>query len=386
MPRKITIFLSAPPGDGLRPARDYFHEYIKPILVSAALDWEVIEGRHEGDVRAGLAEKIRKLRKRNGEISETTPEGPDTEDLVVQSRTAMGVRSWDNLQGDLVIGRHTWKEYVRGLHEGWLGPLDPPPEPPPQLSHTTTSDENNAPHFNVSPSDEANPPTDTSTATPDAPKKPSPSPPYVLPSEYSTSSLAPTAPHEFSPSTPIHFPHILGFLNTPIRTYRFLTRRYHADRVGHDIATFVLAFQTRPYSSSTNYASSIDPDSPSTGTPESESIARTGCQWEQCGQLEDEEPEWHKSSRKPNSKDEERKERVWLEAMVIDDRIGAKMKTFEMSREEEDRAMKIAEQINKVGVLEKGKEWYRNVKAWMGWQDNPELKGWEQGLVGEEVE
>jgi hypothetical protein len=27
-------------------------------------------------------------------------------------------------KGDLVIGRHTWKEYIRGLHEGWLGPLD----------------------------------------------------------------------------------------------------------------------------------------------------------------------------------------------------------------------------------------------------------------------
>lgn len=58
---------SAPPGDGLRAAREHFHEYVKPILVAGAVDWEVIEGRKEGDVRAGLAAKIRRLRRRNGE-------------------------------------------------------------------------------------------------------------------------------------------------------------------------------------------------------------------------------------------------------------------------------------------------------------------------------
>ena len=37
------------------------------------------------------------------------------------------MQDFRGVKGDIVIGRHTWKEYVRGLHEGWLGPLDPPP-------------------------------------------------------------------------------------------------------------------------------------------------------------------------------------------------------------------------------------------------------------------
>src|ERR1700761_784152 len=41
LPRKITVFLSAPPGDGIRPSRDYFRQYIKPVLVAAAIDYDV---------------------------------------------------------------------------------------------------------------------------------------------------------------------------------------------------------------------------------------------------------------------------------------------------------------------------------------------------------
>ncbi|KAI4130296.1 MAG: hypothetical protein LQ347_003451, partial [Umbilicaria vellea] len=140
MPRKLTVLLSAPPGDGLRAARTYFQEYVKPVLVAAALDWEVIEGRREGDVRAGLAEKIRKLRIKNGERKASQgaskeeeekeeEEKESIEEALAQVRHKNGIEDWDGVQGDLVIGRNTWKEYVRGLHEGWLGPLDPPAEP-----------------------------------------------------------------------------------------------------------------------------------------------------------------------------------------------------------------------------------------------------------------
>lgn len=127
--RKLTIFLSAPPGDGLRSAREYFIEYVKPILVSAALDYDVVEGRREGDVRAGLAEKIREHRRQAGEQSATVLQEPSKELVIAETRRRMGVTDEPGPLGDIVIGRHTWKEYVRGLHEGWLGPLDPPPTP-----------------------------------------------------------------------------------------------------------------------------------------------------------------------------------------------------------------------------------------------------------------
>ncbi|KAI5283860.1 mitochondrial import inner membrane translocase subunit tim54, partial [Ascosphaera acerosa] len=38
--RRLTVVLAAPPGDGLRSARDFFKEYVKPILVAGALDYE----------------------------------------------------------------------------------------------------------------------------------------------------------------------------------------------------------------------------------------------------------------------------------------------------------------------------------------------------------
>jgi import inner membrane translocase subunit TIM54 len=45
MPRKMTIYLQAPPADGLRSAREHFYEYVKPVLVAGAMDWDVVEGR-----------------------------------------------------------------------------------------------------------------------------------------------------------------------------------------------------------------------------------------------------------------------------------------------------------------------------------------------------
>jgi import inner membrane translocase subunit TIM54 len=57
MPRRLTVYLAAPPGDGLRAAREHFHEYVKPVLVAAAMDWDVVEGRKEGDVRFKTAEE-----------------------------------------------------------------------------------------------------------------------------------------------------------------------------------------------------------------------------------------------------------------------------------------------------------------------------------------
>ena len=114
----------------MRAAREHFHEYVKPILVAGALDWEVVEGRREGEVRANLASKIRRIRRRSGEESKEVLE-ESVEDRLEDFRRGAQIRAWDGIQGDLILGRHTWKEYVRGLHEGWIGPLDEPEVPDP---------------------------------------------------------------------------------------------------------------------------------------------------------------------------------------------------------------------------------------------------------------
>lgn len=389
-------------------AREHFHEYVKPVLVAAAMDWDAVEGRKEGDVRAQLAERVRKLRKRNGEESkEDEPDENDAEANVEEARQRLGIRRSQDVEGDIVIGRHTWKEYVRGLHEGWLGPLDLPPDrkeeqegdlieingdgngngekPPPDRPHDIgsiptyaaekvlqratatrhkevkssdpTSKEPDSPSSLSS--DEESPTTKSpdekkdhdsdSSSTPETTekKKRKQPPPYISSSDYLSASISPSTPAELPPSTTIPFPHILGFRNTPIRLYRFLTRRYLADDIGREVAAAVLAAY-RPYHHSEGEfspdLSDGDVASPITGEGKDDVSTldlRTKVKWEQENLLKEEEKEWHKSIRKREEGD--KKERTWLDPMVLDDRIAGRMRRFELSSEDEERAKRIEE-------------------------------------------
>lgn len=361
MRRKMTVYLAAPPGDGLRVARDHFKEYVKPILVAAALDYTVIEGRREGDVRAGMAENIRKMRRKAGEPSSTVEEaGVDA--VVAATRENMGVSDEPGPKGDLVIGRHTWKEYIRGLHEGWLGPLDAPPPPPeespveidtpesasaekpaglasPEVA-SIDSPEFSEDHKEPTPEPKAEEPEKEEEKKPSKPAGPTPA--YIYPSEYPSASLPPTIPQSFDNSTPVEFPHLLGFLNTPIRIYRFLTQRHLAEQVGRDVAALVLANSSRPYRDDTFSAdseptgASIDP----TPSPDSSFSDLPRHQYEQQTVMEAAEKEWHKSVHK---REEDEKEREWLDDVVLDQRIASRMQRAILSPEDEARAQRIAD-------------------------------------------
>ena len=369
MPRRMTIYLSAPPGDGLRSARDHFHDYVKPVLVAAAMDWDVVEGRKEGDVRYKTAERIRKKRKRAGEGEPVSEEEMEKQYPVAAMREKTGTSEYSGVAGDLVIGRNTWKEYVRGLHEGWLGPADAPAQPELEASSEPTS----AQHTSGSPSlgdaaekgaanvVEANAtavqsidevvsdaeqrdsaqadekPQDEKRAEEEKPKPRNP-PAYITPAEYSTATLSPSTPEIIGPSTAVRFPHILGFFNTPTRTYRFLTRRRLADDVGRQVAAAVLANYHRPY----DRFSVADSDSAG-GTETSQS--------EQAQVLAHEESSWLKSVREPRKEVEES---VWIEDMVLDERLASRMRRFELSGEDEERARRIADGTEK--VRRKGEE------------------------------
>jgi import inner membrane translocase subunit TIM54 len=335
LPRKLTVFLSAPPMDGIVTAREHFNEYVKPILVAAALDWDAIEGRREGDVRAGLAERIRKLRKKRGEPSnEPIEEG--VEETIEGLRQRAGVNEWSGHGGDIVIGRHTWKEYVRGLHEGWLGPLDTPAsaqtpvetpvetpatpvEPAPQsippLSdsttelktiHTSTDDASPTAEPEVPKTEEADKPKEEANKS----KKKKQPPPFITTAEYENATLSPFCPQALGPSAIIPLPHLLGFFNFPIRMYRFLNRRQAADAIGRETAAAVLGVY-RPFE---------------TASEESEQQQLLG----------HEEPDWHKTAKK--REDGETKERTWLDDMVLDPRIAERMRRFALDADAEDRA------------------------------------------------
>lgn len=322
----MTVFLSAPPSDSLSTSREHFVEYVKPILVAAAMDWDVIEGRREGEVRAALSERIRRYRNRHGEAVEVPFEATATS-VLVPMRERIGVEEWKGEAGDLVVGRNTWKEYVRGLHEGWLGPMNPPPAPPPPPaveapstgdSEAKSETDDASPTAARAEAEEAK--TTEEKKEEEPPAKPLVTQPYNSPDSYDSSHLPTSIPERFAASIPIHHPHILGFFNTPIRMYRFLNRRYLADEVGRQTAAAVLAASRQYRRSSSGLGASDE------------------AEWEQQDALRIEEKEWHKSVKEPK---EYAKERVWLNDVVIDPRIGERMRKFELTSEDEERAKAI---------------------------------------------
>lgn len=416
--RKLTIFLSAPPGDGLRSAREHFIEYVKPILVSAALDYEVIEGKKEGEIRAGLAEKIRNFRRKQGEKSSVVQE-PTRESIIAETRRQMGVTDEPGPLGDIVIGRHTWKEYIRGLHEGWLGPLDPPPPPPTPPQPTTKATEE--PSITPSPeSPESSDSENASTSTPEQntsnkteeekkseeeeDKKPKgPTPAYISPVEYASQKLPATIPKSFEASLPVPFPHLLGFLNTPIRIYRYVTKRNLAEAVGQEVAAAVLASASRPYHEGISTTES-DASNESSAVPLSSDPYDAAPQpsYEQQSVLKNEEQEWHKSvrkvieARKHQAEESEEsdnspsisngeapkdlsildEEREWVDDVMIDPRIAARMSRYVLTPEDQARANRIAEgQEWVLGQGEKPQQLSFWQRVWIdyGYGEDPEV-------------
>ncbi|KAJ9138487.1 hypothetical protein NKR23_g8541 [Pleurostoma richardsiae] len=329
LPRRLTVYLEAPPGDGLRVAQDHFTEYVKPVLAASGLDWEFVQGRREGDVRAVVAERVRRARRATeADIGAGTDAGaqeqqpPTGDEMVEQWRRKNNIPEYEGVRGDVVVGRHTWKEYVRGLHEGWLGPLTAPPEPqqPAEASETKEGE--------TEKKDEE-----------DKPKRPPQPKPYNTVESYPTSHLPLLIPSELGPSAPVPFPHILGFLNTPTRLRRFLTRRYLADQIGREVAAVCLC----------TYREFREADSVSTNVD---------AEWEQQLVLAHEEKDWVKSVWKEAAADDAKPttgpgdgegaaprsdvtERIWAKPVVVDTRIGMRMRRFEILPEDEDRARKI---------------------------------------------
>ncbi|KAF2761550.1 hypothetical protein EJ05DRAFT_507208 [Pseudovirgaria hyperparasitica] len=372
LPRKLSIFLAAPPADGLIPARDHFNEFIKPILNAAALDWDAVEGRREGDIRAGLAERIRKLRKQKGEYTNEPLMDDDLAALLDAIRERGGVTRHEAVEGDIVIGRHAWKEYIRGLHEGWLGPIDPPSSPPePTIetvvtSSTETSDEAPTTAANADETHTGSPlsnlPAEEAKSSPDEAKekeeeaqkkeeelkskKKKQPPPTNQTSDYPTSHLSPVCPNEFQPSVAIQLPHLLGFLNTPIRMWRFLNKRAVADDVGRQAAAAVFAVY-RPYESP-SHTQHFSGASASSNPPHQTNEVESGS-WEQAVLLKREEADWHKSVRQEAKEDpefnKEGRERIWTRPMVLDERIADRMRKFELNEELERRAREVEKNL-----------------------------------------
>ncbi|KAG2157505.1 inner membrane protein import complex subunit Tim54-domain-containing protein [Suillus clintonianus] len=116
LPRKVTVYGAKWPGDedhdkSLR----FFRKYVKPILVAAAVDYEMVSGRRSGDLADRIADEI-KARRRVDAGVEPVSQSP----IVLPNQPSLEQKRKRELEGGIVlVGRHTLKEFMSGLKRGW---------------------------------------------------------------------------------------------------------------------------------------------------------------------------------------------------------------------------------------------------------------------------
>lgn len=314
MPRKVTVYLAPPPSDYLDITLTHFRQYIKPILVAAAVDYEVKTESRQGEIRNLVAEEIRNKRRKSLNLP-TSETDPETRKDAIDRQIEQNINR-DKTGGIIIVGRGAYKEYLNGVQEGWLGPLeDPNPTPvvekaqekeisvpsdkpvetldniadsnaksdatdslatpvaeltsdastEPVTAESTPAVSNDDPSaFPDRKEDEAEvlgyepdrTPQEEEEAKKRAEKPPVPKP-YITgldkgvsfwANETATSNeFALASEDEISkPIGVMGHRHILGFLNMPIRIYRFFTRRHLADELGRSTAAVIFA-STRPF-------------------------------------------------------------------------------------------------------------------------------------------
>ncbi|KAF9406440.1 mitochondrial import inner membrane translocase subunit tim54 [Podila epigama] len=117
MPRKVTVYLTAPPGDGIHKTRHYFKQFVKPVFDAAALDYEVREAYSEGQIQAMVAADVRRKRRvAAGKIPELTEEEQQAPMIPMKSVS----------DGIVVLGRIALAEVLQGYNDGCLQSLDDP--------------------------------------------------------------------------------------------------------------------------------------------------------------------------------------------------------------------------------------------------------------------
>ena len=151
-------------------------------------------------------------------------------------------------------------------------------------------------------------------------------PSLILPEAYRAVQLPGTTPPYFPPAAPIPFPHLLGFLNTPIRMYRFVTRRYMAETCFREAAAVALGV-SRPF---------ISQPEPEGTMAESEEVGKAlkgeGAECEIGKALVWEEKDWPAKVWK-----EDRYIGVWREGVRGDERIMGRFRRFCLDSEAEVR-------------------------------------------------
>ncbi|KAJ1946496.1 mitochondrial import inner membrane translocase subunit tim54, partial [Linderina macrospora] len=159
-PRKVHVYIAAPMGElGTRKARMHFEEYILPVFVAGALDYELtlvndtetvddVEKVVRGGVHSQIAEEIKERRRKQLEATDETGvlkmwrETIDERAKENEQRDARNKRGenpgeaavpelgkwkpepYPGIMDVVAIGRVTWVEAINGISEGALGSLN----------------------------------------------------------------------------------------------------------------------------------------------------------------------------------------------------------------------------------------------------------------------
>ncbi|KAG8695184.1 mitochondrial import inner membrane translocase subunit tim54, partial [Ceratobasidium sp. 395] len=129
LPRKVRVYGCRWPGDeDYNRSMKYFRKHVKPILVAAAVDFEMVNGNRHGGLARSIADKI-KLQRREFLPADHPLRHKDAPSSIPSPTAGTPAQQREReLQGGIIIvGRHTLKEYMHGLRLGWsegLGAMD----------------------------------------------------------------------------------------------------------------------------------------------------------------------------------------------------------------------------------------------------------------------
>lgn len=249
LPRKVTVYTcKSPSDDDYQRSMRFFKKYVKPVLVSAAVDYEIVNGRRYGDLANIIAEKIKTRRRIAAGLD---PEPPSPIPIPMQMTPAQKLAR-EAEGGTVVIGRHSFKEFMHGTRQGWtesLERVDKEEELAQELSTDGVFDEREEDDAATSDKQDG-----------DAPSKPFQPPviPGLLP-QVALPQATPrktTVPAELDqppaviPQQPplllVPFSNLIGFRNVPWMIADFFNERARV-RVGCDAAYRLVMAQTRPF-------------------------------------------------------------------------------------------------------------------------------------------
>ncbi|KAF9013954.1 inner membrane protein import complex subunit Tim54-domain-containing protein [Cyathus striatus] len=227
VPRKVTVLGSKWPGDeDYEQSIKYFRKYVKPILVSAAVDYEMVTGKRYGDIAKRVAEDVRVRRRLEAGLDEDS------------SYTKRKQQELDG--GIIIVGRPTFKEFMAGLKRGWTEGFTKVDVEEALARHLEDDS-----HF-----DELNDSSDLLDSSPIRPRADtlSYSSPHVSVSNYlntQVDELPMVIPH-IPPMLLVSFTNYIGLKQIPLMMWDFFNQR-HKVRSGAEAGYRIVMKNTRPF-------------------------------------------------------------------------------------------------------------------------------------------